>query len=125
MEEKLHSVMGLVQIGLVVSDVERASAFYRDVMNLPFLFSAPPGLAFLQIGTTRLMLSRPEDGSEIRNSVLYLTVPDINASFQALAGKAEFVDTPHMIAQMPDHQLWMVFLRDTEGNLVGLMEERR
>lgn len=30
-----------------------------------------------------------------------------------------------MLAKMPDHELWMAFFRDTEGNLLGLMSEVR
>ena len=34
-----------------------------------------------------------------------------------------FRDEPHLIAKMPDHDLWMFFVRDSEGNLIGLMSE--
>lgn len=125
METRPHQLLGLGQIAITVGDVERAARFYQDVLGIPFLFSAPPGLAFLQIGETRLMLTKPENGEPIANSVLYLKVSDIEASYQALSGQAEFLDQPHLIAKMPDHELWMTFLKDSEGNTVGLMEERR
>jgi methylmalonyl-CoA/ethylmalonyl-CoA epimerase len=53
-------------------------------------------------------------------------VPDIGAAYDALRAKgATFIDAPHLIAPMPDHDLWMCFLRDSEGNVVGLMSEVR
>ena len=115
------------QIALVAQDVERATRFYRDVLGLRFLFAAPPGLAFFECGGVRLMLSRPEgDGEPSGTSVLYYVVPDIHAAHAALSEHgARFEDTPHRVARLPDHDLWMTFLRDTEGNLLGLMSEVR
>ena len=113
------------QIAVLVQDVERATAFYRDVLGLRFLFSAPPGPAFFDCGGVRLMLSRPE-GESGGTSVLYYLVPDIRAAHDVLATRGvTFVDEPHLIARMPDHDLWMVFLRDSEGNTLGLMSEVR
>ena len=73
----------LGQIALSVADVERSTAFYRDVLGLPLLFTAPPGLAFLDAGGVRLMLSPPEGGMVTTGGsgiVLYLRVPDIGAA---------------------------------------------
>ncbi len=36
-----------------------------------------------------------------------------------------FDDEPHLIAKMPDHELWMAFFHDTEGNMLALMCEVR
>jgi hypothetical protein len=36
-----------------------------------------------------------------------------------------FEDEPHLIAQMPDHDLWMTFFRDPDRNYLGLMSEVR
>ena len=44
------SNFGLNQIGQIaipVSNLDRAVAFYRDVLGMRFLFQAPPELAFL------------------------------------------------------------------------------
>jgi methylmalonyl-CoA/ethylmalonyl-CoA epimerase len=113
------------QIAVLVHDVERATAFYRDVLGLRFLFSAPPGLAFFDCGGVRLMLGKPE-GESGGTSTLYYVVPDIGAAYDALRTRgATFIDAPHLIAPMPDHDLWMCFLRDSEGNVVGLMSEVR
>lgn len=117
------------QVALTVSDVAAATAYYRDVLGLTFLFQAPPALAFFMAGSVRLMLTLPEKDGGTKpgaNSVLYFKVADINAAHAALKARgATFVDEPHLIARMPDHELWMVFLRDPDQNLIGLMEERR
>ena len=120
------SATTLGQVALTVSDVERSTAFYRDLVGLPFLFAAGPTLAFLDLGGVRLMLSRPEgDFMPGGSTVLYLKVPDISASYDAMRGRGvEFVDEPHLIARMPDHDLWMVFFRDPDQHTLGLMCER-
>jgi methylmalonyl-CoA/ethylmalonyl-CoA epimerase len=114
------------QIAVNVGDVERAVAFYRDALGLPFLFQVP-GLAFFDCGGVRLMLSRPETPEfDHASSVLYFRVADIEAAHGALAGRGvAFRDAPHKIADMPDHELWMTFFDDTEGNLHALMAEKR
>jgi len=113
------------QIAVVCRDVARATAFYRDTLGLPFLFSAPPGLAFFDCGGVRLMLSAPE-GEANGTSALYYLVDDIHAHRDALAAKGvRFVGEPHMIAKMPDHELWLAEFRDSENNVMALMEEKR
>ena len=57
-------------------------------------------------------------------SVLYFRVPDIAAAHTELAGRGvTFTDVPHRIARLPDHDLWMTFFEDTEGNVLALMSE--
>jgi methylmalonyl-CoA/ethylmalonyl-CoA epimerase len=116
----------LGQIALTVGDVDRAIAFYRDRVGLRFLFSAGPRLAFLALGGVRLMLSAPEgDFTPGSSTVLYLKVGDIDAEFDAMRSRGvEFVDAPHLIASMPDHDLWMTFFRDPDGHTLALMCER-
>ncbi|MDM4767469.1 VOC family protein [Pelomonas sp. SE-A7] len=115
------------QIAITVSDVGRALGFYRDVLGLQFLFSAGPNLAFLQAGGVRLMLSTPQGAGAVgENSVLYFRTASLETSFAALVTRGAKTDSPpHLIARMPDHELWMAFVRDPDDNLVGLMEERR
>jgi methylmalonyl-CoA/ethylmalonyl-CoA epimerase len=113
------------QIAVHVQDIERAVAFYRDVLELPLLFRAPPGLAFFDCGGVRLMLSAPE-GTSGGSSIVYYVVSDIDAAHDRLRARgAAFEQAPHLIARMPDHDLWMGFLRDSEGNLLGIMSEKR
>ena len=73
------------------------------------------------------MLTMPEgDSSPGNNSVIYYRVQNVNEAHElALSAGAKDGGSPHMIAKMPDHELWMAFLKDPDGNLVGLMEERR
>jgi methylmalonyl-CoA/ethylmalonyl-CoA epimerase len=117
----------LGQIAVNAHDVERATAFYQDILGLKLLFRAGPGLAFFDCGGVRLMLTRPEKPEfDHPSSVLYFAVPDIQAAHTSMKEKGvHFEDEPHLIAKMPDHDLWMVFFRDSEGNLMGLMSEVR
>jgi methylmalonyl-CoA/ethylmalonyl-CoA epimerase len=117
--------MQLGQIAMTVRDVNRATTFYADVLGLPLLFRAGE-LSFFDLGGVRLMLSKPEPQFENLSSILYFKVEDIDTRHRELQGKGvEFVDTPHLIARMPDHELWMTFFKDTEGNTLALMSERR
>jgi predicted enzyme related to lactoylglutathione lyase len=115
------------QIAVTVSNVEAALRFYRDVLGLTFLFSAGPDLAFLDAGGIRLMLTTPQGhGSVGANSILYFKVSDIDATHSAFVTRGATNErTPQLTAKMPDHELWIGFLRDPDGNLVGLLEERR
>jgi methylmalonyl-CoA/ethylmalonyl-CoA epimerase len=120
---------GLSQIGQIainVQDVERATAFYRDTLGMRFLF-AFPGLAFFDCGGVRLMLSRAEDPKlDHPASILYYRVADIEATHQALAGRGvRFASGPHLVARMPDHELWLADFYDSEENLLALMAEKR
>lgn len=121
--------IGISQIGQIaipIQDLDRAVAFYRDTLGLPFLFQAPPGLAFFQCGEVRLMLNRPEGTENAHASLLYYKVTDIHQAYATLkARQVNFVDEPHLIAKLPDHELWMVFFHDSEGNTAALMSEVR
>jgi methylmalonyl-CoA/ethylmalonyl-CoA epimerase len=114
------------QIAIRVHDVERATAFYRDALGLEFLFDAGP-LAFLRCGDVRLMLTTPErDEFDHPSSTLYFKVDDIHTARDELVAQGvPFEDEPHLIAKMPDHELWMTFFRDPDRNLHGLMCEIR
>lgn len=115
------------QIAINAHDIERAAAFYQDVLELKLLFRAGPGLAFFDCGGVRLMLTLPEKPEfDHPSSILYFAVSDIQAAYARMKEKgAHFEDEPHLLVRMPDHDLWMVFFRDTEGNLMGLMSEVR
>lgn len=115
------------QIALVVSDAGKATTFYRDVLGLKFLFSAGPNLAFLAAGSVRLMLTKPEGHAEAgKNSILYFKVDDLPATHAAILSRgAKNEHDPRLIAKMPDHELWMAFVRDPDENIVGIMSEVR
>jgi methylmalonyl-CoA/ethylmalonyl-CoA epimerase len=114
------------QVAIPVQDLDRAVAFYRDRLGIPFLFQFP-GLAFFQCGEVRLMLSPPEGpNTPTKASVLYYKVDNLTNTYQALMEQGvKGVDAPHLIAKMPDHDLWMAFIEDTEGNILAFMSEVR
>lgn len=120
------AITGVRQIGLTVSDVARAIPFYRDALGLPFLFSAGPNLAFLDIGGVRLMLAAPEgEFTPGLSSIIYLKVADITAAQAAMAARGvTFTAEPHLVAPMPDHDLWLSAFRDPDGNHLALMCEK-
>ncbi|MBU1309712.1 MAG: VOC family protein [Gammaproteobacteria bacterium] len=122
-----HSLAEIGQIAITVSDVAVALPFYRDVLGLTFLFSPAPTLAFLAAGSIRLMLSTPQGAGAIgANSTLYFKVTDIEAVFSAIVERgAQMERAPQLAAVMPDHQLWIGFVRDPDFNLIGIMEEKR
>ncbi|MDH4107627.1 MAG: VOC family protein [Gammaproteobacteria bacterium] len=115
------------QIAITVSDVAAAVAFYRDVLGLKLLSSPGKDLAFLAAGEIRIMLTTPQGaGTPGANSILYFSVADIGATYAALLARgASDQRGPALTAKMPDHELWTAFVHDPDGNLVGLMEERR
>jgi methylmalonyl-CoA/ethylmalonyl-CoA epimerase len=115
----------LGQIQVRAHDVERAAKFYQEVLGLKLLFKAPPGLAFFDCGGVRLMIDHPEKPEfDHASSILYFAVPDIQAAHAEMKQSGvRFEDEPHMIAKMPDHDLWMTFFRDSEDNLLALMSE--
>ena len=113
------------QVAIVCQDVARAKAFYRDALGVKHLFDAGPALSFFQAGAVRLMLS-PAEGEAKGTSVLYYFVTDIETTQRQLAARGvRFVNEPHLIARMPDHELWLAEFRDSEGNVMALMEEKR
>jgi predicted enzyme related to lactoylglutathione lyase len=122
-----HKLSEIRQIAITVSDVGTALPFYRDVLGLTFLFSPAPTLAFLSAGSLRIMLSTPQGAGAVgHNSILYFKVTDIVAAHAAIVGRgAKNERDPQFTAKMPDHELWISFVRDPDGNLVGLMEEKR
>ena len=117
-------ITNIGQISIIVQDVDRATAFYRDVLGLPLLFTVP-GMAFFDCGGVRLMLGRPS-APELNHpsSILYFRVPDIQAGHQRLVENGvEIVAPPRLIAPMPTHDLWMTGFKDSEGNIHQLMSE--
>ncbi|SRR6266540_393664 len=117
-------ITGIGQIAINVQDLQRAVGFYRDKLGLKLLYEFP-GLAFFDCGGVRLLMSRAEKAEfDHPASIIYYRVADINAAARALEEAGLTLEhQPRVIAEMPDHDLWMTFVRDSEGNLVGLMSE--
>src|ERR1044072_177499 len=115
----------IMQIAIVVRDLDRAKAFYADLLGLRHLFDAPPGLAFFQCGRVRLILPPPEGPETAGISIIYYDVADIEAAHGSLAAAGvAFESDPHFIARVGDKDLWLAICRDPDGNMVGLMSER-
>ena len=113
------------QIGITVTDVERAVAFYRDALGMKLLFQVP-NMGFFDCAGVRLMISGAEKPGEQYSSVIYFKVDDILQASETLRERGvSFERDPHMIARMPDHDLWMAFFRDPDRNLLALMSEVR
>jgi methylmalonyl-CoA/ethylmalonyl-CoA epimerase len=111
------------QIAMTVSDLARAKDFYGNTLGMRFLFETGP-LVFFQCGDIRLMLTNTEADKPRGGTILYFKVEDIHAVYDELKLRgAHVVETPHLIARMPDHDLWMMSLKDPDENLIGVMCE--
>ncbi|HEY4955529.1 MAG TPA: VOC family protein [Gemmatimonadaceae bacterium] len=117
-------IIGIGQIAIVVHDLPKAVEFYRDKLGLKFLYEFP-GLAFFDCAGVRLMLSFAESPEfDHPASILYYKVADINAAWSVLQARGVKLEhDPHVVARMPDHDLWICAFRDTENNLLELMSE--
>ena len=116
---------GILQIAIPVQDVARATAFYRDVLELKFLMEFP-NMAFFDCGGVRLYLSGEGPGHASSNPYMYFKTPDIDRQWSILKERQVTIhQEPHIIARMPDHDLWLMWIKDSEGNLLGIMEERK
>jgi methylmalonyl-CoA/ethylmalonyl-CoA epimerase len=115
------------QIALTVHDMERAIAFWRDTVGLKFLFQAP-NVAFFDVAGVRLMLGSAESPDvKPAGTVLYFEVEDLERAFESLRARGAEVakgGEPHFIANLGAKELWMAFLKDPDGNVFALMNER-
>jgi len=123
------SEFGLSQIGqiaITVHDIDRAIAFYRDTLGMRFLFQVPK-MAFFDCGGIRLMLAIPEEPRfDHPASIIYYKVADIQGAYETLSARGvTFLGKPHLVAKLPDHDLWMAFLQDVDTNVLALMREVR
>ncbi len=111
------------QIGITVTDLDRAIGFYRDTLGMRLLFQVP-GMGFFDCGGIRLMLSGSENPGETYSSILYFKVADMQQAHRTLSDRGlTFEREPHLIARLPGHELWMAFFRDPDRNLMALMSE--
>jgi methylmalonyl-CoA/ethylmalonyl-CoA epimerase len=113
------------QLMIPVSDVERGIVFYRDVLGLPFLFAAPPQMAFFMCGAVRLLVGvLPPGQAAQRGSAIYFTVPDIDAVHAQLAAQGvAFRQAPHLVHKSAQSSLWLAEFTDPDGNQLALMSD--
>jgi methylmalonyl-CoA/ethylmalonyl-CoA epimerase len=113
------------QIAIPVSNTDRSEAFYEQTLRLRKLYRYGD-LSFFDCAGVRLMLSPPETGEAVKpgQGAIYFRVADLALAVKDLRAKgAEIFSEPHLLAPMPDHDLWMAFTRDPDGHLIGLMME--
>jgi methylmalonyl-CoA/ethylmalonyl-CoA epimerase len=121
------SIIGVLQISITVKEIDRATSFYRDVLGLPLLMTAP-NMAFFNCGGVRLYLDAGQGSDHTgatSGSLIYFRTPNIDALHAHAKTKSILIhQEPQIIARMPDHDLWLMWIKDSEGNLLGVMEER-
>lgn len=112
------------QIGVPVTDLERAIHFYKEKLGLSLLFNTD-SMAFFECNGLRLFLSLPEKEEFAQSSsVIYFQVENMKETYEELLSKEViFIDEPHIVAKMGQLETWMTFFKDTEGNTHALMCE--
>ena len=115
----------IAQLLIPVEDFEKGVAFYRDVLGVPFLFAAPPQMAFFNCGGIRLLVGvMPPDQRAQRGSAIYFQVSDIDAVYSSLSGQGvRFRAEPHLVHRTPKSELWLAEFNDPDGNQLALMSE--
>ena len=115
----------VTQLLIPIADFESGVAFYRDVLGLPLLFTAPPQMAFFTCGTTRLLVGVISEGQQAqRGSQVYFGVPDIHAVYAFLHEHGvEFKAPPHVVSRSAQGEVWLAEFMDPDGNQLALMSE--
>ena len=115
----------IAQLMIPVDDLDRGVSFYRDVLGIPFLFVAPPQMAFFMCGSVRLLVGVMPAGQRAqRGSAVYFKVSDIQAVYSSLSAKGvAFVAAPHVVNRAPKSELWLAEFTDPDGNQLALMAD--
>jgi methylmalonyl-CoA/ethylmalonyl-CoA epimerase len=121
-QSEVH-LQDVAQIAITVQNLAEAKSFYRDVLELKFLFEAG-SMAFFQCGPIRLMIGEAEKPSIAEGTIVYFRVADLESTAHVLSARGvSFVQQPHLVAKLKSHDLWLAFLKDPAGNTLGLMSE--
>ena len=113
------------QVAVTVRDLVRAKEFYHNALGMQFLYRAG-SMLFFQCGTVRLLIGTSKAASTMSSAgtILYFQVAKIHETHASLESNGvKFLQSPHIAARMPDHDLWMAFFKDPDGNAFGLMSE--
>jgi methylmalonyl-CoA/ethylmalonyl-CoA epimerase len=115
----------VAQLLIPVEDLDKGVAFYRDVLGIPFLFAAPPQMAFFNCSGVRLLVGVMPPGQKAqRGSAVYFQVPDIRAVYGELKEKGvSFAAQPHVVNRTAKTELWLAEFLDPDGNQLALMSE--
>ena len=113
----------VAQLMIPVENFDAGVSFYRDVLGIPFLFAAPPQMAFFMCGSVRLLVGvMPAGQTPQRGSAIYFKVSDIQAVYSSLSAKGvTFVAAPHVVNRTPQSELWLSEFKDPDGNQLALM----
>jgi methylmalonyl-CoA/ethylmalonyl-CoA epimerase len=122
--DTVTGIVGVLQVAITVTDLDRGIAFYRDRLGLSHRFTSN-GMAFFDCGGVRLMLGLQEAGKPDQfSSIIYFRTEDIGQSAAALKARGvSFENEPALIARLPDREVWLGLFRDPDRNLLGLMAE--
>ena len=123
MNDDVVALGPIMQILVPVADVDKAAAFYEDVLGLPLLFRFP-GSAFFDAHGVRLYLAQPTEPGYTGPVSLYFRVDDVSATFERLVARGAAVrEEPEIAHRDPSYDLWLAFVSDLDGNNIGLMRE--
>lgn len=113
------------QLMIPIEDFDRGTAFYRDTVGLPFLFAAPPQMAFFMCGSVRLLVGVTPPGQKAqRGSAVCFQVKDIKDVHASLNAKGVgFLAEPHIVNRTPKSELWLAEFNDPDGNQLALMSD--
>lgn len=122
----MSQIDGIAQIAFSVSDVARATAFYRDQLGLRFLFAPSPQMAFFDCGGVRLLVSNQGGTPGSNGTYAYFKTDNVQALHgQLLQRGVGFDQGPHVVARMPDREIWLAVFKDPDGNVLHLMSEQK
>jgi methylmalonyl-CoA/ethylmalonyl-CoA epimerase len=111
------------QVAITVNDLARSRDFYKDTLGMNLLFDAS-SMAFFQCGEVRFMIGTSRETVSPGGTILYFKVQDIHETHTVLIEQGViFTHPPHLVARMPDHELWMAFFDDPDGYQLALMCE--
>ncbi|MFW6174982.1 MAG: VOC family protein [Chloroflexota bacterium] len=113
------------QIHISVSDIRRAVEFYRDVLGVRLLFEVPgQQMAFFDCGGIRLYLGVPESPDFRSSPLIYYRTPSAREAHATLERRGvKFLSEPHIVHSDGQHDLWMAFFMDPDGNRLAVMSE--
>lgn len=120
-----RELTGIVQVAIPAKDIERATAFYGEKLGMQFLMKFP-GMAFFDCGGTRIYVdANPGNAEAGGNSMVYFRAADIDRAHAAFKERGvEIHEAPKVIARLPGREVWLMWIRDSESNLLGVMQEK-
>jgi len=120
----MSELNGVIQIAIPAKNIDRATAFYRNTLGLGLMMKGP-NMSFLECGETRIYLDANLSDTAGGNSLVYFRATNIERAHTVLKNSGVTIRRePHVIASLPDRDVWLMWIHDSESNLLGIMEER-